>query len=168
MGRESYGSPSVHVYIGDTAHVRIGSFVSIADDVEFFVGGNHRTDWVSTFPFRLRFELPGGGSDGHPASKGDVLVGNDVWIGRGAKVLSGVHIGNGAVVGAYAVVTKSVRPYAIVAGNPAREIRRRFTDDEIDALQAIAWWDWPLPKLREHISLLSSAQVEAFIDRFAR
>lgn len=163
LGRESYGSPTVHVHVGDTARVRIGSFVSIAADVEIFVGGNHRTDWVSTFPFRLRFGLPGAGTDGHPATKGDVIIGNDVWIARGAKILSGVKIGDGAVIGAYALVSKDVRPYAIVAGNPAREIRRRFSDEQVDALQSIAWWDWPLDKIHESVSLLSSSDVDAFI-----
>lgn len=163
MGRESYGSPTVHAYVGDTAEVRIGAFVSIAADVEILVGGNHRPDWVSTFPFRIRLGLPGAGTDGHPATKGDVVIGNDVWIGRGAKILSGVSIGNGAVIGAYALVSKDVAPYAIVAGNPAREVRRRFTDDQIDALESIAWWKWPLGDIVEKVPHLSSPDVDAFI-----
>jgi acetyltransferase-like isoleucine patch superfamily enzyme len=165
MGPHSYGEPLIPTYPGDSSQVRVGAFVSIALDVVLLDGGNHRTDWVSTYPFRARFNLPGAYADGHPASKGDVVVGNDVWIGRGARVLSGVTIGDGAVVAGYSVVTRDVRPYAIVAGNPAREIRRRFTDDQVDALLAIAWWKWPLAKVLECVPSLCDANVDSFIAR---
>jgi acetyltransferase-like isoleucine patch superfamily enzyme len=165
MGRASYGNPKIPTFPGDTAHVRIGSFVSIALDVVLMDGGNHRTDWVTVFPLRGSLGLPGAFEDGHPASKGDIQIGNDVWIGRGAHVLSGVTVGDGAVIAAYSVVTKDVRPYAIVAGNPAREIRRRFTDGQIESLLAIAWWNWPTDKILEHVSDLSSPDIDAFIVR---
>jgi len=163
MGPHSYGEPLIPTYPGDDSWVRIGAFVSIALDVVLLDGGNHRTDWVSTYPFRARFGLPGAYADGHPRSKGDVLIGNDVWIGRGARVQSGVTIGDGAVVGGYSVVTKDVRPYAIVAGNPAREIRRRFSDEQIDALLRIAWWNWPLERVLEAVPELCSENVDEFI-----
>jgi acetyltransferase-like isoleucine patch superfamily enzyme len=121
MGRHSYGKPRVRWYFGDSASVRIGSFCSLADDVLLMVGGKHPTGWVSTFPFRARFELPGAYEDGLPATDGDIVIGSDVYIGRGARIMSGVRIGDGAVVGACSVVAKDIRPYAIVAGNPARE-----------------------------------------------
>jgi acetyltransferase-like isoleucine patch superfamily enzyme len=164
LGPHTYGLPDVRRYPGDTAHVHIGSFVSIAERVIIFVGGNHPVDWVSTFPFRVHFQLPGALSDGCPTSKGDVVIGHDVWIGAGATILSGVHIGNGAVVGANSVVTKAVRPYAIAVGNPAREVRRRFSDEEIAALERVAWWDWPTERVVANVHLLSSRDVGAFLE----
>jgi acetyltransferase-like isoleucine patch superfamily enzyme len=163
MGPHSYGEPLIPTYPGDSSWVRVGAFVSIAIDVVMMDGGNHRTDWISTYPFRLLFGMPGALEDGHPFSKGDILVGNDVWIGRGARILSGITIGDGAVIGGYSVVTKDVRPYAIVAGNPAREIRRRFDDAQIEALQQIAWWQWPLEKVLASVPDLCSDNVDSFI-----
>lgn len=163
MGPHSYGDPIIPTFPGDTARVRVGAFVSIALDVVLLDGGNHRTDWVSTYPFRARFDLPDAYADGHPRVKGDVVIGNDVWIGRGARVLSGVTVGDGAAIAGYSVVTKDVRPYAIVAGNPAREIRRRFSDEQIEALLRIAWWDWPLEKVLGAVPQLCSERVEEFI-----
>ena len=167
MGRFSYGRPTISRFAGDTAKVNIGSFVSIAPDVEFIPGGMHRVDWVSTFPFRYAFDLPGSLTDGHPASRGDIVVGHDVWIATGARILSGVTIGNGAVIGAGAQVASDVRPYAIVVGNPAREVRRRFSDERVDALEEIAWWDWPTEQIREAVDLLCSEDVDALIRRGA-
>lgn len=139
MGRHSYGSPLVVMFPGETCRVDIGAFTSIADDVEIVPGGNHPLQWVSTFPFRAMWDLPGAHADGHPASKGDVVIGNDVWIGRGARILSGVTIGDGAVVGAYSVVTRAVAPYAIVAGAPAREVGFRSPAEVREALLVLRW-----------------------------
>lgn len=166
MGRETYAKPRVRWYEGDTGHVRIGSFCSLADDVVMTIGGNHSLDWPSTFPFRARRKLDGAFSDGHPVAQADIDIGSDVWIGRGARILAGVRIGHGAVVGAYAVVAKDVRPYAIVIGNPAREIRRRFSDDQVDALLKIAWWEWPDEKIDCNIRYLNHPDVGTFIRRF--
>ena len=163
MGRYSYGTPLVRTFVGDASTVYVGSFVSIAADVEFIPGGNHRVDWVSTFPFRWIFRLPGALEDGHPFSKGDIVVGNDVWIGTGAKIMSGVTIGHGAVVGAGAVVTKDVRPYAVVVGNPGREVTRRFSDEQVDALLRLAWWDWPIEIIIKRVDLLCSPNVEELL-----
>lgn len=165
-GRCTYGRPLVATYPGDHARVTIGSFTSIAVDVILMDGGDHRTDWVSTFPFRAQFGLPGAYSDGHPTSRGDIHIGNDVWIGRGARIRSGITIGDGAVVGAYSIVTRNVRPYAIVAGNPAREIRRRFTDEQVEALQRIAWWEWPLERIRASVPELCGPDIDGFIARY--
>jgi acetyltransferase-like isoleucine patch superfamily enzyme len=163
MGRYSYGTPLVRVYEGDAAVVHVGDFVSIADDVVFLVGGNHHVDWVSTFPLRAVLGLPGAFEDGHPATKGDIMVGSDVWIGRGATILSGVTIGDGAVVAAEAVVARDVRPYAIVVGNPAREVRRRFDDGTIEELLRIAWWRWPIERIIDSADLLNGASVADFL-----
>ncbi len=166
MGAHSYGNPRVIRHEGDTNEVYIGAWCSIAEDVEIMVGGNHRLDWVSTFPMRIIFNLPGALTDGHPASKGDIRIGNDVWIGRGSRILSGVTIGDGAAIGAYSVVTKHVRPYAVVAGVPAREVRRRFTDEQVDALLRIRWWDWPTEQAVAEVAALNGGTVDEFIDRF--
>ena len=163
VGASTYGQPEIVDYPGDTAGVTIGSFVSIADGVRIFRGGNHRTDWITTYPLRAFLHLPGAFEDGVPTTKGDVVIGNDVWLGYGATILSGVRIGDGAVVGAGAVVTRDVRPYAVVAGNPAREVRRRFSDEVVEQLQAAAWWTWPIEEIRAHVDVLSSDDVEALL-----
>lgn len=163
VGRESYGWPIMHFGPGSSAKVRIGAYCSFAVGVELFVGGEHRTDWVSTYPFRVRWNLPGKYEDGHPRPSEDTVIGNDVWVGTGALILSGVNIGDGAVIGARAVVASDVRPYAVVAGNPAREIRRRFTDEQVDALLRIAWWNWPEPRVREAVSELNGGSLDQFI-----
>lgn len=163
MGRGTYGNPRVVTFPGDTASVTIGSFTSIGRDVQLMDGGNHRIDWVTTFPFRAVYGLEGAYADGHPETKGDIEIGSDVWIGRGARVMSGVTIGHGAVVAAYSVVTKDVRPYAIVAGVPASERRRRFTDEQITALLQIAWWDWPMERILASVPILCAGRIEEFV-----
>lgn len=159
MGRHSYGFPLVVMFPGETTRVDIGAFTSIADDVEILPGGNHPSHWVSNFPFRAMWNLPGAHADGHPASKGDVVIGNDVWIGRGARILSGVSIGDGAVVGGYSVVTRSVAPYAIVAGAPARQVGFRFPAEERQALLELRWWEKPDPWIRARVDLLNGGSV---------
>jgi acetyltransferase-like isoleucine patch superfamily enzyme len=167
IGRHTYGKPKVRWYDGDNGSVRIGAFCSLADDIVITIGGNHLIDWPSTYPFRIKLGLTEGYTSGYPGTKGDIEIGNDVWIGRGARILSGVHIGHGAVIGAYAVVSKEVRPYAIVVGNPAREVRRRFTDDQVDAMLAIAWWDWTEERIRQNIEYLNQPDIDGFIQRFS-
>ena len=174
VGRHVYGRPRVLVWSApDTgapvgSRVSIGNYVSIANDVEIFTGGEHNTNWVTTYPIRIKFGLAGAGQDGHPGTRGDVTIGNDVWIGRGARILSGSSIGDGAVVGASAVVVGAVRPYGIVVGVPAREIRRRFTDDEITELLSIRWWDWPDEKVTEEVGDLCGLGISAFVDKHGR
>lgn len=163
MGKYSYGDPRVRFFAGDHADVHVGRFCSIGPDVEFMVGGNHRVDWVSTYPVRVRHQLPGALVDGHPSSKGDIHVGNDVWIGSGARILSGVHVGDGAVIASFAVVARDVRPYAIVAGNPAREIRCRFDDNTVEQLLNVAWWNWDLQKVIKNVDLINGASVADFL-----
>lgn len=117
VGRGTYGNPTV-LHWGEPTTLKVGCFCSIAADVKIFLGGNHRTDWITTYPFPA-FWKSAAHIKGHPSSRGDVIIGHDVWIGEGAVILSGVRIGNGAVVAASAVVTRDVPPYGIVAGNPA-------------------------------------------------
>lgn len=159
FGAFSYGSPALRTY-GEAARLRVGKFCSIAQNVTVFLGGEHRADWVTTYPFTALMpsmaHIPG-----HPKSKGDVVVGNDVWIGDGATVLSGVRIGDGAVIGAGAMIAKDVPPYAIAGGNPGRVLRYRFAEHEIAELLRLRWWDWPLPGIEAALPLLLSGDLEA-------
>jgi acetyltransferase-like isoleucine patch superfamily enzyme len=166
MGTGSYGEPFVVYHEGDDAKITIGKYCSIAAGVRFMPGGNHRTDWVSTYPFRLRYGLPGALTDGHPTTKGDIVVGNDVWMGNEALVLSGVTIGDGSVIAAQAVVTKDVPPYAIVAGNPGRVVSMRFTEELRQQLAAIKWWDWPEATVVDRVAALNGGGVEEFVARY--
>lgn len=121
---------------------------------------------MSTFPFS---DLVCDAKQTAPwvGSKGDVIIGNDVWICEGAATLSGVRIGNGGVVGAQSLVTKDVPPYAVVGGNPARVLHFRFSVEQIARLQEIAWWNWPIERVREAIPLLCSPSVEEFINKYS-
>ncbi|MDX2263507.1 MAG: CatB-related O-acetyltransferase [Hyphomicrobiales bacterium] len=167
VGAHTYGAPEV-MWANSGAKLRLGKYTSIAAGCRIFLGGNHRPDWVSTYPFSaLHQRWPQArGIEGHPATKGDVVIGSDVWIGAEAFILSGVSIGHGAVVGARAVVSRDAPPYAIVAGNPARVVRMRFDARLIERLVAIAWWDWPDEVVAERAPLLLSGDVEGFCDRF--
>jgi acetyltransferase-like isoleucine patch superfamily enzyme len=161
----SYGIKNIRVREwGEGADVKIGAFCSIADNVEIFLGGNHRTDWVTTYPFGHihQDKFPWHGK-GHPATKGDVVIGNDVWIGSGATILSGVNIGDGAVISAKSVVVKDVPAYGIVGGNPAKLLKMRFTEDQIERLLNNPWWDLPESRINELIPLLCSNDIEALI-----
>lgn len=165
VGPHTYGHPEVVCYRGDEANASIGNYCSLAKDIRLVVGGNHRVDWVSTYPFRLMFDLPGALEDGHPATKGDIQIGHDVWIGAGATIMSGVTIGNGAVVAGCALVVKDVRAYSIVGGNPAKELKRRFSDAQIEGLERIAWWNWPQEKILAEVPGLCCDNIDAFIQK---
>ncbi|GGL06527.1 acetyltransferase [Nocardia jinanensis] len=140
----------------------IGKFCALATGVRFIMNGaNHRLDGPSTFPFPtmggawsrhidLLSELP---------NRGDTVVGNDVWFGNGATVMPGVRIGNGAIIGAGAVVTRDIPDYGIVGGNPARLIRNRYDGSEIARLLAVAWWDWPVEHITEHVRVIMSGSI---------
>ena len=162
VGEHTYGlkRESFFAYHPDD-RVRIGKFCSIADGVRFVFGG-HRLDTISTFPFRaICF---GDAPHADATSHGEIVVGHDVWIGVNAVILSGVNIGNGAVVAAGAVVTKDVPAYAVVGGVPAKLIKMRFEPDEVAALEKIQWWNWPLEKIRANLDLFY-ASPPAFLQR---
>jgi acetyltransferase-like isoleucine patch superfamily enzyme len=164
IGEWSYGFPSV-LQSGEGSTLRIGRFCSIANGVTIVLGGDHRVDWVTTYPFSV-FLDEASARTGHPRSKGDVVIGHDVWIGLDATVLSGVTIGNGAVVGAGSVVTHSVPAFAIVAGNPARHLRYRFGEEQIRGLEEIAWWNWPIEKIKGALPLLLSDDLDGFLEKY--
>lgn len=142
----------------------IGKFCSIACGAKFlFNSANHTLSSLSTYPFPLFFEEWGLEKKNVADSwdnKGDIIVGNDVWIGYEAVILSGVTIGDGAVIGARAVVTKDVSPYTIVGGVPAKPIKKRFSEENIKKLQSIRWWDWPKEKIAENITAIQSGNIE--------
>lgn len=139
----------------------IGKFCAIAAETRFLMTGDHKLDGISTFPFPIfgngwesafnLLDLP---------VKGDIIVGNDVWLGYDALIKGGVKIGNGAIVATRAVVVKDVPPYAIVAGNPARVVKMRFDDHTIERLLKIAWWDWDIAKINRHLSQICHPDVD--------
>jgi virginiamycin A acetyltransferase len=136
--------------------VRIGKFCSIAPGLEFNVAGGHHLDCVSTYPFAV-LDYWGECRDAlYAHHKGlAVIIGNDVWIGLNVSIMHNSPIGDGAVIGAYSVVREAVRPYAIVIGNPAREVGRRFPDEIIDKLLELRWWDWDEVKIRANMKTLT-------------
>jgi virginiamycin A acetyltransferase len=148
-------------FVGDK--LIIGKFCMIASDVTFIMNGaNHLTDAVSTYPFAIFGHGWEKAMEGrHYPVKGDTVIGNDVWIGYKATIISGVTIGDGAIIAANAVVTKDVAPYAIVGGNPAAEIRKRFPEDKIRRLLEVKWWDWPIDKITANIHLLTGNDPES-------
>lgn len=140
----------------------IGKFCAIASGVTFIMNGaNHRMNGVSTYPFPIM-----GGAWGEHRdlvtdlpSRGDTIVGNDVWIGGNATIMPGVHIGHGAVISTEAVITKDVPDYGIVGGNPATLIRRRYPEQDIRTLVELAWWNWPVPIITKNVRAISDGSV---------
>lgn len=166
IGSHTYGPLDIQDF-GSQAELKIGKYCAIAERVRIFLGGNHRTDWVSIYPFSVLWAKPNT-IQGYPATKGNVVIGNDVWLGYGCTILSGVKIGSGACVAAEAVVTKDVPPYAIVAGNPAKVIKYRFEEKQIHALLEIKWWDWPEEKIKEAVPLICNSDINQFIQKYMR
>ncbi|PTT97863.1 acetyltransferase [Pseudomonas sp. HMWF031] len=162
FGIGTYGGLKVHDWDEGTT-LRVGAYTSIAGNVEVYLGGHHRTDWLSCYPLPAKVESVAKITD-FGGSKGDVSIGNDCWICSHAIILSGVTIGNGAVVAAGSVVTKDVAPYEIVAGNPARHIRWRFDEPARLLLEQSAWWDWPEVEVRAIAHLLCSSDINLFAD----
>lgn len=142
----------------------IGKFCSIACGAKFiFNCANHTLKSLSTYTFPLFFEewdLPKSEVASAWDNKGDIVIGNDVWIGYDAVIMAGVTIGDGAIIGTRAVVTKDVEPYSVVGGVPAKEIRKRFAPKLIKRLQAIQWWNWPEEKISGSLSAIRNGEIE--------
>jgi virginiamycin A acetyltransferase len=149
-------------FIGDV--LRIGKFCALARGVKFIMNGaNHQMSGISTYPF---FIFGNGWEGARPAPgelpyKGDTVIGNDVWIGYDALIMAGVTIGDGAIIASRSVVTADVPPYAIVGGNPAQVIRRRFDDAAVARLLQIAWWDRPVEWISRHLNLIRGGDIDA-------
>ena len=165
IGDHTYGKPRVVSWKKEGTSLRIGKYCSISTHVVIFLGSEHRTDWVSTYPFPSLWK-EARSIKGHPFSKGDVTIGNDVYVGYHVTILSGVTIGDGAAIGACSVVTRNIPPYAIVAGNPAQIIRYRFDEETIRKLLDIKWWNWADDKVAENVHLICSDSVNALIKKF--
>lgn len=169
LGRGTYVSESINIMSWkDDYLVRVGRYCSIAKDCTFLLAANHRIDWVTTSTLieglvskELEEHLH---EIGHNQCKGDIVIGNDVWIGTQAMILPGVHIGDGAVITARSVVTKDVEPYSVVGGYPAKLMYYRFPENIIDKLLEIKWWDWPEELVRQSSSLLWNSDIQKFID----
>lgn len=164
IGDYTYGHPNISVETG-RYHIYIGKFCSIAHGVYILVDSEHPTKWVTTFPLGNHIYSIAR-KETFCESKGDIHIGNDVWIGLNSVILSGTTVGDGAVIGAGAIVTKDVSDYEIVGGNPAKGIKFRFEPAQIKALKQIEWWNWPLNKIEENSHLLQSPRIDEFIMKF--
>ncbi len=149
-------------FIGDK--LIIGKFCAIARGVRFIMNGaNHKISGISTYPFQIfgngwENVMP---QPGDLPYKGDTVIGNDVWIGYEALIMPGVNIGNGAIVSSRSVVVSDIAPFTIVGGNPAQPIRKRFDPEVVDALERIAWWDWPVDTITRHLDIIVAGDVAA-------
>ena len=157
-----FESHVTHHYPWNGDRLIIGKFCQIAAGVEFVMNGaNHQMNAVSTFPF---YTLEGWNMEAPAMAdlplKGDTVIGCDVWIGQNAVILPGVRIGDGAIIGASSVVGSDVAPYSIVAGNPARELRKRFDDELIDLMLRFRWWDKPIDEIDALIPLLTCSDLD--------
>ncbi|WP_430444915.1 MAG: type B chloramphenicol O-acetyltransferase [Pseudomonas piscis] len=175
VGRYSYYSGYYHGHSFDECarylppdegvdQLIVGSFCSIGSGAAFIMAGNqgHRNEWISTFPFYWMSEEPAfaGAQNGYEGA-GNTVIGNDVWIGSEAVIMPGIKVGDGAVIGTRALVTRDVEPYAIIGGNPAKTIRKRFDERTVQMLLEMKWWDWPIDQLQAVMPLMTSGNVEA-------
>jgi len=164
IGRYSYGNPIIFDWEQENSGLTIGAFCSMAAGVTFVLGGEHRPEYVTTYPCDIYFEEVKQMGP-HSYSKGKIVIGNDVWIATNAIILSGATIGDGAIIGAGSVVAKSIPPYAVVCGNPAQVIRYRFSDEIIQKLLQIQWWNWPDEIIKKMMPYLFSNNVSAFFTK---
>lgn len=150
-------------FVGDK--LKIGKFCMIASDAKFIMNGaNHLTDAISTYPFAIFGKGWENAMEGKTyPQKGDINIGNDVWIGYNATIMAGVTIGDGAIIATNASVVKDVAPYSIVGGNPAREIKKRFSEDKIKQLLDLEWWNWDIEKITQNVHLLTRNDLEILL-----
>ena len=140
----------------------IGKFCMIASGVSFIMNGaNHLTDAISTYPFAIFGNGWENAMEGKTyPNKGDIIIGNDVWIGHNATIMAGVTIGDGAIIATNSTIVKNVAPYSIVGGNPGAEIKKRFNQETINKLLELKWWDWPIEKITANLQNLTDNKVE--------
>ncbi len=161
VGPGTYGTPIIQSYKGDP-HLRIGAYTSIAGTARILLGGRHRADWMTSYPFNV-FEPTLTHIEDGCGQGDDVIIGNDVWLCTASTILGGVTIGDGAVVAAGAVVTRDVPAYAIVAGVPAKVVSWRFPEEVRAGLQELAWWNWPYAKIVKHGAELCQGEFGALL-----
>lgn len=150
-----------YMHAGAPEKLIIGKFVQIAHGVQIVTSSaNHQMDGFSTYPFAVFGEPWSSSYSVKWPNKGDTIIGNDVWIGHEALIMPAVSIGDGSIIASRSVVTKNVSPYSIVAGNPAKVIRKRFDDKTIDNLLEIKWWDWPIEKINQNIAAIVGGDIE--------
>ncbi len=164
IGDYTYG-PLMFLIWDASTKLKIGKFCQIADDCSAYVGGEHDRKRVSTFPFDV---LAGGNGDKDRFTRGDIVIGDDVWIGAKSVILSGSTIGSGSIIGAGSVVRKNttIPPYSIAIGNPIEVVKYRFSSLQIQALLKIQWWNWPIEKIKEAMPLLTGRDIDAFIEKY--
>lgn len=160
---EDFEKHVTHFYpfVGDK--LIIGKFCAIAKGIKFIMNGaNHRMNGITTYPFNIMgngWEKSAPKLENLPL-KGDTVIGNDVWIGENVTILPGVHIGDGAIIGANSVVAKDIEPYSVAVGNPCRVVRKRFDEEIIKKLCALKWWDWDEEKIFKNLDALTSGSLE--------
>jgi virginiamycin A acetyltransferase len=165
LGEHSYkGSVTVQVWNNKSAVVKVGKFCSLANNIRFIIDGNHKMTGFSTFPFK---EVKGWDCPVNVWGKDHPIVGNDVWIGQDVVIYSGVKIGNGAVIAGQSVVTKDVPAYSLVAGNPARVKKYRFSEEIIKDLEELKWWDLPLDTIKTRL-IPYAEDMEKFIEELRK
>lgn len=168
IGKYTYGTQYITIHSWNEGfNVYIGSFCSIASNIKIYLGGNHRHDWVTTFPFGVieKSIFTKYDGEGVVKSNGDVIIGNDVWIGSNVTIMSGVTIGDGSVIANNSHVVKSCEPYSIIGGNPAKLIKYRFEDEVLKSLLRIKWWDWSDTMINDNLPLLCSNNIQEFIEK---
>lgn len=166
IGKYTYGAENITIrYPDEDTDLIIGKFCSIAQRVTVFQKGDHRIDWMTTFPFGLvsKEVFPKCSGKGIPISKGDIIIGNDVWIGENTTIMSGTIIGDGAVVGANSHVVGRIKPYSVNGGNPVQFYCYRFNEKIIKKLLQIKWWNWDEAKINEYSDILCSVDYEKII-----
>lgn len=151
----------------DFDKLTIGKFCSIGSGAVFILAGNqgHNSSWVSTYPFNGKREFSK--SKNGFVKSGDTVVGNDVWIGTEAMIMPGVSIGDGAIIGSRSLVTKDVPPYTVVGGNPAKILKIRFNESEINMLKELSWWNWPVEQINEAMEYICSNKIEDFYNKYS-
>ena len=168
VGDWSYGDIKIYRFDNFTKII-IGKFCSIAPNVTVYLGGNHRLDWISAFPFPEGYFnkiFPNAKNiKDYNISKGDLIIGNDVWIGAETTILSGITIGDGAVIAAGSFVNKDVKPYTVSGGVPNKEIKKRFSKKEIDILLKVKWWKFSNKIINDLLPVLNSNNFKLFFNK---
>jgi acetyltransferase-like isoleucine patch superfamily enzyme len=164
----SYGIENVKVWnYSHDVRVKYGKYCSFGDDIDVILVG-HNVNLVTTYPFgTIHQDVFPFSNQFHPVINGDVVIGNDVWVGKGSTIMMGIKIGDGAIIAANSHVVKDVEPYSIVGGNPAKVLKKRFTDEQIQKLLEIKWWDWTEEKINKALPYLCNPDINSFLDLYS-